>query len=157
MDKPQIQTRKDGRVFLLLPNETRAREIGRISNGGKTFECERNPGKHLYRNLNAYGFNYFFLENGRFDTVILHEVPSGRRLYARRQDILRRGKFLYHKQQGFEKQIFFRVSNFLQNSFDRDLISENAVAYTYDQEKIESESDSKKTGQLLRQKELTTE
>ncbi|MCL5020498.1 MAG: hypothetical protein M1339_02295 [Bacteroidetes bacterium] len=64
MDKPQIQTRKDGRVFLLLPNETRAREIGWISNGGKTFECERNPGKHLYRKLNAYGFNYFFLENG---------------------------------------------------------------------------------------------
>jgi len=44
--------------------------------------------------------------------VIIHELPSGRQLTAGRIQILLYGFFLWEKKKGFEKQIFFYLSDF---------------------------------------------
>jgi hypothetical protein len=99
-------------VFLYLPGETRGREIGWMSDKGKTFNSDRKPENHLHKKSQSYGFFYYFLSTCKFEKVIIHELPSGRQLTAGRIQILLYGFFLWAKKKGFEKQIFFYRSDF---------------------------------------------
>jgi hypothetical protein len=108
---PIFKTTEAGKVLLYLPNETRGREIGWFENHGSSFHCVRIPEKHLLRKTRSYGFNYHFFKNASFRSVFIH-FPSGETLTTSRLHILRHGKLLHFKEQGFEKQIFLSVSEF---------------------------------------------
>jgi hypothetical protein len=101
-----------GKVYLIL-NEgksyKRKRLIGYIE--GDTFHCFRNPDRHLFRQMNAYGFCYELMRDGSFINVIVH-LPFGDTLVTTRERILRRGQILNYRSHLLEMQILLRVDHF---------------------------------------------
>jgi hypothetical protein len=108
---PIFKTKQAGTVLLSLPNEARTREIGWFEDHGTSFHCKRIPEKHLHRKTQSYGFNYHFFTDSSFRLVVVH-FPSGHNLTTTRLHVLRHGRLLHFKEQGFEKQIFLPVSEF---------------------------------------------
>ena len=106
----QIVICKGGNVYVKLcePALKARRYIGRIEE--RTFYTMRDFQRHLFRALNAYGFNYDFIRRGGFESVIVH-TPAGD-LQTTRQTILDYGEFLCFKSHGFERQIFLRIDDF---------------------------------------------
>lgn len=95
-------------LFLKLQAESRRRNLGTIRKLSRELHINRKRGKHLYRKLEAYGFNYFVLSNAKlFDTIVLED--EWRKWKIGRQWVLDNGKFLNHKKEGFELQIFISL------------------------------------------------
>lgn len=117
----RIQRTEGGLVNIWLPNEKKPRRIGQLSDDGKVFETIRDPRKHFYRKLHGYAFNFDFLKESTFDILIVNEVPSGRRLVARRTDVLTKG-ILLCKPGGCEKQVVYPLSEFSENGIVQELI-----------------------------------
>ena len=108
-NEEQITIRKDGKVFLKLAKSFAGQRcIGWIAEG--CFHTERNPEQHLFRSMNAYGFNHALMRKGGFERVLIH-TPAGN-LESSRQVVLDYGKFLHFKREGFERQIFLRLEDF---------------------------------------------
>ncbi len=101
----KIMVMKSGNVFLHL-NQQKRRRIGRIDRTKRIFMCERNRGKHLFRKMNAYGFNEYLISKAKsFDRVLLSDdfaeylIPIS--------DISLHGRnYLHFQKQGFELQLF---------------------------------------------------
>jgi hypothetical protein len=102
-------TTKKISIFLRLADEKHRRLIGVIDIQHLTLHIERDREKHLLNKANAYGFNYFILDQAkRFNYVCLHE-SNGNVYLLDREKMIEDGKFLFFKQQGFEKQIFLSI------------------------------------------------
>ena len=108
-----ITVSANGRVFLALPGKDYKprREIGFLSKDGQTFHCERNPERHLFRQFNAYGFNYELMKDGRFIWIVVH-LPFGTQLVTSRNHLLEKGMFLNFQKNKLERQIFLPVTGF---------------------------------------------
>ena len=92
-------------IYLKLKSEDRERLVGVVNKTNRTMEVLRDREKHLFRKGNAYGFNNRILEIATtFDTVILMDKISRWEIPV--AFILKEGKFLMFKQQGFETQKF---------------------------------------------------
>jgi hypothetical protein len=94
-------------IFIRLANESHRRLIGRVNFKTRILHVERDSAKHVLLKANAYGFNYYILNNAKkFDTVALHETDTGAVFKMGVRFMLNEGDFLFFKEQGFEKQIF---------------------------------------------------
>lgn len=82
--------------------------IGTVNPTNKCFEIKRKRTKHLHRKSNGYGFNHYVLSTGQlFEYVLLTDEYGTYKVPV--SVILAVGKFLYFKQEGFEKQIFMPI------------------------------------------------
>lgn len=109
--------RSGNKVFLRLASELRPRLLGYLYKG-KLLVCPRDRELHLHRASNSYGFNYAVIEHATlYDTIAVDERWKGRtrRLLISLEDVKKYGKFLYFKQQGFERQIFVALEHFKEN------------------------------------------
>jgi hypothetical protein len=96
-------------LYLKLKAETRKRKLGVVNLGQRTIEIKRNYEKHIFRKNESYGFNYSILADAKkFDNVRLKDEKN--EWLVPRQFILDNGKFLFFKENGFEKQIFIPIS-----------------------------------------------
>ena len=103
-------------IKLKLANEQRTRHIGHI-NCKRQFVVKRRQSAHLHIKSQSYGFNHYLLENAkRFDTILLTDETGS--YLINRLEILKEGKFLFFKQQGFELQIFYPIEKIYKNKIE---------------------------------------
>lgn len=97
------------RVFLKLKSEGKRRELGEYYPASGTLYVRRVRAKHEHRISNAYGFNYELLSRlvGLRKVIILDDKGVWE---AQSEDIIHYGEFLYFKEQGFERQIFYSIN-----------------------------------------------
>ena len=92
-------------IELKLLSEKYSRKIGYVDTSSNTFVVKRERSKHLHYKSNSYGFNYRVIKDGkRFDKVMLHDEYG--EYVIPKEVILNHGRFLFFKEEGFEKQIF---------------------------------------------------
>lgn len=92
-------------VGLKLESNVKIREIGKVNLKEKFIEIKRNKEKHLFRKNNSYGFNEYLIKTSKtFDNVKLID-DNGTYVFPK-NTILEKGKYLFFKEQGFEKQLF---------------------------------------------------
>jgi len=103
-------------VLLFLKSQKRPRKLGRFSEKYQQFWTWRSISKnHLHRKSDSWGFNYQCLVELKklgITKVLLEEVSYNNQYYTSIDNILENGKFLFFKQQGFEKQIFLERGKF---------------------------------------------
>lgn len=95
-------------VFLKLPHEPKARNIGEISGG--VYRKFISPRKHTHNKSNSVGFNYRLIRDGGFRYVCVH--IGTREYWTLREFILAHGFFQHYKKSGFERQILLNYSMF---------------------------------------------
>ena len=92
-------------VSIKLEKDIRLREIGKVNLKERFIEIKRNKVKHLFRKNNSYGFNEHLIKTGKtFDKIKL--IDDGGTYVFPKSEILEKGKYLFFKEQGFEKQLF---------------------------------------------------
>lgn len=97
-------------ISLKLVSEEITRRIGTLNKAQRTLTIKRKRGKHLFRKANAYGFNHRLLETSKLiDYIRLEDETSEWKIP--REEILKKGSFLYFQKQGFEKQIFLSLDS----------------------------------------------
>ncbi len=100
-------------VSLKLKGDTRERLIGTLSKQRRELLVTRIRAKHLLQKNKSYGFNYHVLSKAKqFDHVRLEDDYDAYLIPV--SYILEQGKFLFFKQQGFEKQIFLSLESMKQ-------------------------------------------
>jgi hypothetical protein len=109
----EIYTDKDDQQRVLklkLDNESRTRHIASISLKDRTIEFLRKKDKHLYRRTNSYGVNEKIISDGQtFDTVVIRDETDT--YVVPRDFILKQGKIMFHKEKGFERQLFITLES----------------------------------------------
>jgi hypothetical protein len=82
------------------------REIGTVTKSTRTIQMKRKRGLHLFRKMNAYGFNDYILRNQTtFDWIRLSD-DTGSNWKIPVSYILESGQYMNFKNQGFELQRF---------------------------------------------------
>jgi hypothetical protein len=99
-------------VFILLNEREKhykpKRFFGYFIEGIKLLNVTRNREKHLFKNMNAYGFNHEILTN--FDDYKIDLYDDLNNWLIPVQFILQNGKFLHFASQGYEVQIFITLT-----------------------------------------------
>ncbi len=96
------------KVLLKLQNELRSRLLGYINIKSKSIKIIRKKDLHLLRKNNSYGFNHTLLSDAKtFNKILLKDEVNSWKIPT--QFILDNGKFLFFKEQGFERQIFISL------------------------------------------------
>ena len=86
----------------------KSRMIAQLDPLNRVLKLKRKRDRHLHYKSNSYGFNYHIISNGTlFDCVLLNDEYGS---YKIPKEIILKGKFLFFKQQGFEKQIFLPLT-----------------------------------------------
>lgn len=114
-DKVHLKsTDKRMTVSLQLQAEgAKTRKIGTITLSTRTMEIKRRRAAHLFRKMNAYGFNDYVLRTAKkFDTIRLSDETCDWKIPVK--FILENGsemkQYLQFKEQGFEKQVFVTLT-----------------------------------------------
>lgn len=98
-------------IFILLFDKEKhykpKRFFGYFIEGIKLLHVTRNREKHLFRNLNAYGFNHEILYN--FDNYKIDLYDDNNNWLIPVQFILQNGKFLHFADNKLEIQIFIKL------------------------------------------------
>jgi len=105
-NKLQIKQNDKLIILTLLLKDDKPRRIGTVTKSTRTIEMKRKRATHLFRKGNAYGFCHYVLNNQTTidwvrlsdDTETHWKIPV--------KFILDNGRFLFFKEQGFEKQLF---------------------------------------------------
>jgi hypothetical protein len=96
------------KVLLKLNSEIRSRLLGYINIKSKSIKIIRKKEVHLLQKNNSYGFNHTLLNDAKtFNKILLKDELNAWKIPT--QFILDNGKFLFFKEQGFEKQIFISI------------------------------------------------
>lgn len=97
------------KLSLKLSTERKHRLIGAVYPVSKTLYVVRSRYKHLHVKSQCYGFNYEVLRTGlAFDKVVVSDEEG--QFIIDKQAILVEGQFLFFKEQGFERQIFYPIT-----------------------------------------------
>ncbi len=87
------------------------RLIGTVTKNTRTIEMRRKRGVHLFRKLNAFGFNHYVLSNqNSFDWVRLSD-DAGNHWKVPVSYILEKGHYMNFKSEGFELQRFVSLED----------------------------------------------
>ena len=93
------------KVLLKLNTELRSRLLGYVNIKSKSIKIIRKKEVHLLHKNNSYGFNHTLLADAKtFDKILLKDELNSWNIPT--QFVLENGKFLFFKEQGFERQIF---------------------------------------------------
>jgi len=98
-------------IYLVLSANNKRRKLGIIDFKKETFNVHRNYDRHLLKKNNSFGFNVSLLETAKiFNKVVL--TTNKKEVFVIPVDfILKKGEYLFFKQQGFEKQIFLKLED----------------------------------------------
>lgn len=97
----------NGNIRLILSNG-KVSQIGTLDKERKMLCFQRKRERHLLRKANSYGFNYDLLNRASYYTHIKLTDDYGKYIIPIKS-ILDNGSFLWFKQQGFERQIFYTL------------------------------------------------
>jgi len=101
-------------LYLHLASENKKRELGVVLEPQKIFRINRNPDKHLFRKNNSYGFNEYVIRTAKkFDKIHLIETGGDEYLFPK-DLVLEKGDYLHFKTEGFERQLFVKLSDLLE-------------------------------------------
>lgn len=106
-----ISDLEDGyRLLYLKLKGQKTRKLGEFYPASGTLHVFRNREKHLHFITQSYGFNYTLLTRlPNLKEVVIHEKGNG--LYSvALGNLLSDGEFLFFKEQGFERQIFYPIT-----------------------------------------------
>lgn len=106
---PRISHGKSGTIFLHLVNGRR--NIGTLSADGQTYTKTIVPSLHIHHKSDSIGFNYQLLKQSNFKWIVVN-AEGYETLLTSRKYILEHGFFLHFQKDGFEKQLFLRLSDF---------------------------------------------
>ena len=95
---------KEGSIYLFLKDKGETRKLGSINQKWELFIRRFN--KHIFRKLDAYGFNYNLLKALNPETIVVVKEESGNILRTTVMDILQKWNAKQFIQEGFELQIF---------------------------------------------------
>ena len=100
----------DNTIYLMLKGDNKKRQIGRLNTSAKILSLKRDRERHLHYKSNSYGFNYQIIKQGtKFNKVLIADNEFN--YLIPKEELLEMGKFMYFKQQGFEKQIFVKLED----------------------------------------------
>lgn len=102
---------KDKSIYLYLKEKQQTRKLGAISPKNELFIRRFN--KHIFRKLDAYGFNYSLLQILNPDMKVIVKEEDGTELHTTVKDILQLGDAKQFIQDGFELQIFLPRTLFI--------------------------------------------
>jgi len=95
-------------LYLCLKEDNRKRHIGVLNKAAKVLSMKRDRKRHLHYKSNSYGFNYQVLSQGtKFNKILIRDNVES--FLVPLEFLLEKGRFLYFKQQGFERQIFITL------------------------------------------------
>ena len=102
-------------IFLKLTSgETR--KIASLNLNNSTLYIKRSPTKHLFRELNAYAFNYELINNEVFCYNKIIFMLASKKYVFSREFVMENGIFQHHKKAGFELQLFVPKSLMLKQN-----------------------------------------
>src|SRR6478752_7294544 len=97
-----------GTVILKLAKENYNRKLGLIL--GDRFIVYRNREKHTFHKTNSYGFSSEVIEGlYKYVGIKFVDVYDDFGMYRLDIDIIKRGDYLFFKEEGFEKQLFVPI------------------------------------------------
>ncbi len=102
-------TDKTRAIYLKLLSENKSRLIGTVTRSTKTIHFKRKKSIHLFRKLNAYGFNFYILNNQSTIEWINLSDDDGGNWKIPVKYVLENGEFLNFTKQGFELQKFISL------------------------------------------------
>lgn len=95
-------------IKLCLHNENREREIGVVNISARMLNMKRVRSQHLLIKSNSYGFNEHILSTATtFDKVFLSDDQES--WIIPKEYIIENGRYLFFKEQGFERQVFLSL------------------------------------------------
>lgn len=100
---------KEKYVYLYLSAKLQTRRLGAINLGN--FFVTKKP-EHIFRKLNAYGFNLALIKSLRPDAKVTVRQYGDKTLTTTAEEILQKGQILNYLKDGFETQIFMPIDNF---------------------------------------------
>ena len=101
---------KGDKIYLYVAPLKSTRELCKV----KDWEIHiKRLNKHIFRKLNAYGFNYNLMRFLPDDTRILLKQEDKSVLRTTPKDIISKWQFLSFWMQGFEKQVFLPIKDFI--------------------------------------------
>lgn len=100
---------KDDKIYLYVAPLKTTRELCKIKND-EIHIVRKN--KHIFRKLNAYGFNYNLIKLLPIDTKINLKQQDKTILRTNPYDILHKWQILNFWMSWFEKQVFLRIQDF---------------------------------------------
>jgi len=110
----------DFRVVLKLAHHA-IRNIGKIVTHCHCvyFIIKRDKKKHLLRKANSWGLNDHVIQNLPDDGIIVLNEKGGSQSFLSVADVKEYGKYLFFKQQGFERQIFVELKHWKKEDDER--------------------------------------
>jgi hypothetical protein len=101
----EVEENKGWLTVSIKLQDTKIREVGKVNLKERIIEIKRDKAKHLFRKNNSYGFNEHLIKTAKtFDKIKL--TDDGGTYIFPKSEILEKGKYLFFKEQGFEKQLF---------------------------------------------------
>ena len=103
---------KNGKIYLTLPREKKRRFIGQVI--GKVLHKDR-WNTYIFKRTQEFGFPYevlkYLLDTGEIEEI---QITLGDVVYRRKikSEDLKGSKFRHFKRQGYERQVFIKISEF---------------------------------------------
>jgi len=110
--KNKIMVKQNDKLITLILKlgKTKSRLIGTVTKSTRTIEMIRNQSRgHLFWSTNSYGFGYYVLKNQTSIDWIRLSDDMGGHWKIPVHYLLKAGKFLHFKNQGFELQILLSL------------------------------------------------
>lgn len=101
---------KENSIYLYLKEKWETRKLGAINTRGELFIRRYN--KHIFRKLDAYGFNYHLMKALAPDMKVVVKQEDWSSLRTTVMDILLKGNAKQFIVDGFELQIFLPRKDF---------------------------------------------
>lgn len=103
---------KDLYAYLYLNDKMQTRRLWTVKDGN--LYVTKKP-EHIFKKLNAYGFNLALIKSLRPDAKIVVKQYGGKTIDTTAEEILLKGQILSYLKDGFETQIFMQITNFNTN------------------------------------------
>lgn len=101
------------KFVLFLKESESKRELGILNKEKNCLEVKRNPNIHTYWKMDAYGFNDTLLRQlPPTCKVLVKQTWTHLKLATTVEMILAKWAYRFYKNEGFERQIFLRKSDF---------------------------------------------
>ena len=97
------------KIYLYIAPLKSRRELCKVKDDDIYIERKN---KHIFRKLNAYGFNYTLMKFLPKESKIYLKQEDNSVLITNSEDVISKGQFLNFWMQWFEKQVFLPIKDF---------------------------------------------
>lgn len=107
----QVFINSDGDVWLIASKKKRAK-VGYYDKDNRALFLNKDPRKHLFKKMDAYGVNFELLQCPLFNTIVIYQKGIPGHLWTYRESFLEKGAALHFKESGYELQLFLPREQF---------------------------------------------